>query len=148
MKFLSTSALLTVLLVAPAARAQVGGSSVYGQATAKGRAEQAERSRRTLAKDDHPASATSTFVEASVLLNQKADAHVAVFAVSQEAPTPEECATKMDATVAALTEGLIKGGGTEVTSDFVSQHKIYGYQVEGNTAVEKIVGYELRKNVS
>src|SRR4051794_18406266 len=82
--------------------AQVGGNSVYGQATAKARAEQVERANRTLARDDHPPSPTSTFVEADVLLNQKADAFVAVFGVSHEAETLAESGRKMDATLKSL----------------------------------------------
>jgi uncharacterized protein YggE len=32
--------------------------------------------------------------------------------------------------------------------DFVAQNKVYGFQVQGDSAQEKLVGFELKKNIS
>ena len=52
---------------------QVGGNAGFGQNGGRAKAEQSEHSLRVLAKDDQPPSPTSTFLEASVLMNVKAD---------------------------------------------------------------------------
>ena len=71
------------------------------------------------------------FVEASVLMNVKADDHVAVFAVAREGETVEECGKKMDATVKAFSDALKPLGvaGEDLYVDFVAQNKIYGFEV-------------------
>src|SRR6476619_7226339 len=84
-------------------RGQFGGNAAYGRNSdgegGRARAEQREVSMRSIAPYDLPPTATSTFVDASVLLNVKADEYVAVFSVAAEGDTPAECNTKMDATI-------------------------------------------------
>jgi uncharacterized protein YggE len=83
-------------------------------------------------------------------MNVKADEHVAVFAVSQEGETVAECNKKMDATLKDLTAVLKPLGlaGDDLFADFAAQNKIYGFEVTGDIAREKLVGFELKKNVS
>src|SRR6476469_2489688 len=54
------------------------------------------------AKDD----GSSTFIDASLLMNVKADEYVAVFGAMAEGKTPEEAATKLDATLASFKTSL------------------------------------------
>ncbi|HEX5706508.1 MAG TPA: SIMPL domain-containing protein [Pyrinomonadaceae bacterium] len=148
-----TRAFLLLLLLTAAtatARAQASGGVAYAQAGGQGRAEAAERSKRALAQVELPPSPTSMFVEASVLMNVRADEHVAVFGVAQECVTVEECQRKMDTTVAEFVAAL-KGlgvGANDTFVDYVAQNKIYGFELAGNVAKEKLVGFELKKNVS
>lgn len=130
--------------------AQASGNIGYSQAGGHARAEQNERNKRVLAKEDAPPSATSMFVEASVLLNVKADEHVAVFGLAQECVTVAECNQKMDATVSGFSADLQRLGIARdaLFVDFAAQNKIYGFQLEGNLAKEKLVGFELKKNVA
>jgi len=141
---------LVLFAVNDSSYSQVGGNSTYAQAGSKARAEQTERAKHVLAKDDHPPSSTATFVEANVLMNVKADNHVAVFGISQEGETLADCSQKMEATIKTLTDEMKAVGitGDDLSVDFVNQHKIYGYQVKGDIAQEKLVGFELKKNVS
>lgn len=90
------------------------------------------------------------FLEANVLMNVKADEYVVVFGIARDGATAEESATKMDATIAAFSEGLraLKVAESEVFVDFVAQDKIYGFDIVGDVATEKFVGLELKKNVS
>jgi uncharacterized protein YggE len=131
--------------------AQASGNIGYSQGgSGRARADANERNKRSVAKDDQPPNATSMFVDASVLMNVKADQFVAVFGLLQECVTVAECNQKMDATVAGFKSGL-KGlgiGDADVYVDFASQNKIYGYELAGNRAIEKLVGFELKKNVA
>jgi uncharacterized protein YggE len=131
--------------------AQASGNIGYSQGgSGRSRADSNERNKRSVAKDDHPPTGTAMFVDASVLMNVKADQFVAVFGLLQECATVAECNQKMDATVAGFRAGL-KGLGitdADIYVDFASQNKIYGYELAANRATEKLVGFELKKNVA
>lgn len=133
-----------------AARAQASGNVGYAQGGGSGRAEQQERGKRVLGERDVPPTQTSMFVEASVLMNVLADEHVAVFAVAQECAAAAECNQKMDAVTGQFAGELKQLGvrAEDVFVDFAAQNKIYGFAVEGAVARERLVGFELKKNVS
>jgi uncharacterized protein YggE len=141
---------LTAMALHGIAFAQASGNAAYSQSGGNSRARLNERSKRVLQQSELPPSATSMFVEANVLMNVKADEYVAVFGVLQEGATVEECNQKMDATVSEFA-GQLKQlgiGGDDTFVDFAAQNKIYGFQVTGAIAREKLVGFELKKNVS
>jgi uncharacterized protein YggE len=145
------TATLTGFLVFPSlCFAQVSGNVAYSQNGGKGRAVQNERTKRVLTKEDMPPSSTSTFVEANVLMNVRADQFVAVFGISQEGETVADCNRKMDETIKQFSEELKTLGVDDDARfvDFIAQNKIYGYEVTGEIAREKLVGFELKKNVS
>lgn len=128
-----------------------GGSAGYGRrASGREQAEANEQAKRVLAATDLPSSATSMFLDASVLMNVKADEMVAVFAIAEEAPTVAECGLKVEARVAKVKEAFARLGVPEkdVYVDFIVQNRIYGFEVTGDLAREKLTGYELKKNVS
>ncbi len=139
------------LLAFPAfCSAQVGGNIGFAQNSGKARAEQNERTKRNFTKEELPPTATSTYVEASVLMNVIADEYVAVFGVAQEAESVAECNRKMDTAVKQFTDELKTIGIADNARfvDFIAQNKIYGFEVTGAIAREKLVGFELKKNVS
>ncbi|MCH8275863.1 MAG: SIMPL domain-containing protein [Armatimonadetes bacterium] len=129
---------------------QVGGNIGYSAVVAKAKAEQRERAKRVLTQEELPPTGTSTFVEANVLMNVKADEWVAVFGITQEGETLAECGEKMDATVKTFSAELKKLGigDGQLFLDFVSQTKIYGFEQQDNTLQEKLVGFVLNKNLS
>ena len=131
-------------------RAQASGNVGYSQSGGSSRATQNEHIKRIPVQGEAPPTATAMFIEASVLMNVKADEHVAVFGVAQECATVPECHQKMDATVNAFTGELkrLGIGDADVFVDFAAQNKIYGFQLTGNVAKEKLVGFELKKNVA
>jgi uncharacterized protein YggE len=144
-------AVLTGLLSFPSlCLAQASGNVGYSQNGGKGRAVQHERSKRTLTKEEMPPSATSTFVEANVLMNVRADEYVVVFSILQGGETVAQCGQKMDATVKQFSDELKTLGIAEDARfvDFIAQNKIYGFEVTGEIAREKLVGFELKKNIS
>ena len=147
---IATTTLLLLTLAARPGIAQTGGNVGYGQAGGRARADQGERAKRVVARDEMPPSDTSMFLDASVLMNVKADEFVATFGVAEEAETIEGCQAKMDATIAAFTEAL-KPLGVDADAlfvDFAAQTKVYSYKVEGNLAREQLAGFELRKTVA
>lgn len=143
-------ALLVAMAVPGLCWGQVSGNANYGQNGGKARAEQNERSKRTLSEQELPPTATGTFVEANVMINVKADEYVAMFALAAEAPTVEECGKKMDATVKAFTDRVKALGVTagDLYVDFVAQTKTYDFAVIDDIASEKLTGFELKKNIS
>jgi uncharacterized protein YggE len=130
-------------------RAQVGGNAGFAQAGGKAKAEQDERNKRVLSAHEVPPTGTSMFVEANVLMNVKPDEYVAVFGVARDDETVAGCGRKMEATLKEFTDDLKTLGvaGDDIFVDFVTQNKVYGYEITGNIAREKLVGFELKKNV-
>jgi uncharacterized protein YggE len=137
---------VTLTIAVASSLAQVGGGQVYGQANGKAAAETAERNRRS---EDAPA-ANSMFVDAAVLINVKADEFVAVFGFSQEGATLEESNQKAQQALTQFTGDLKALGITskDMFIDFVAQNRIYGYEVVGDVAKEKVVGFEVKKNIA
>jgi uncharacterized protein YggE len=141
--------------------AQNSGNSAYSQSGGKARARQNELNKRTQSREEasqtvvltaaeaRQASA-SAFIEASVLMNLKADEYVAVFGAMQECAAVPECNQKMDAAINQFAGELKQLGisSEDFYVDFTVQNKIYGYRVLENIAREKLVGFELKKNIS
>jgi len=130
--------------------AQASGNAAYSQSGGNTRAKQNERSKHVLQQGEIPPSATSMFLEANVLMNVKADEYVAIFGVLEEGATVAECNQQMDAIVSEFSGELKQLGITsdDVFVDFAAQNKIYGFQVTGTIAKERLVGFELKKNVA
>jgi uncharacterized protein YggE len=145
------SMLACALLTADYGRAQTSGNIAYGQGgNAKARAEQSERNDRVVTLQDQPPTETSMFIDASVLMNVKADEYVAVFGLSREGETVEEANEKTAATVKEFTDGLkaLRVRDSDIFVDFITQPKVYGYELGDNVAREKLVGFEVKKNIS
>ncbi len=142
--------LISLILAPSLCFGQAGGNIGYSQTGSSNRAEQQERAKRNLSRDAVPPTGTSMFLEANVLINVKADEYVAVFAVSQEGTTVTICGQKMEAALQTFSEALKALGvkPNDVFVDFAAQNKIYGYEVTNEVAKEKLVGFELKKNVS
>lgn len=142
--------LLIIISCAATGLAQASGNVGYAQNGGSSRAEQNERSKRVQSKEEMPPDASSFFIEASVLMNVKADEHVAVFGLAQECVTVPECHQKMDATIEAFSAELKKLGisTNDFFVDFAAQNKIYGYRLNGTVAKENLVGFELKKNIA
>jgi hypothetical protein len=147
---LATMILLILTLAARAGVAQVGGNVGYGQAGGRARAEQNERAKRQLTREGMPPTDIAMFIDASVLMNVKADEFVATFGFAVEAETVDACQEKMNATITAFTEALTPLGiGPEALFvDFTVQTKVYDYKVEGSLAREHLAGFELKKTVA
>jgi len=132
--------------------AQVGGGSVYASGRGRGRAS-AEAEIRAFR--DAPAAlglgtTNADFIDATVLLNVKADAYVAVFALSGAGKTVEECRRQIAVNLANLRQALRKLGvpDKDIAEDYVTQNRTYGYEVVGNVARQILTGFEVKRNVA
>ncbi len=145
-----SAVLLGLFACTSVSHAQVSGNIGYSQNGGKNRAVQNERNKRVMTKEDIPPTGTSTFVEANVLMNVRADEYVASFGLSQEGETIADCSQKMDTTIKIFSNELKTLGLGEETRfvDLIAQNKIYGFEVAGAIAREKLVGFELKKNIS
>ncbi len=140
--------LLLILICACefAARAQESGNSVYGTAKRK----TSGVALGNLYSVDQKDSVQSSFIEANVLMNVKADEYLAVFGVAQEGVTLLEGNKKIDAQVNDFLNAL-KGLGinsNDIFIDFITQNRVYDFGIAGNTAREKLSGFEVKKNIA
>jgi uncharacterized protein YggE len=142
--------LLSFSIAAQTTQAQIGGNAGYAQGGGRTRAEQNERAKRQLTREELPPAEGSMFLDASILMNVKADKFVATFGVAEEGQTVEACQAKMNATIAAFTESLKPLGidPQAVYVDFTVQTKIYDYKLEPGIAREQLTGFDLKKTVS
>jgi uncharacterized protein YggE len=144
MKLALTS--LFVCAVAASALAQEAGNASYGSA----RRRTSGVTLGNLSATDPKDSVQSTFVEANVLLNVKADEYLAVFALAQEGATIVEGNRKLDAQIQEFRVALKALGieDADVFVDFVAQNRVYDFAVAGNTARERLSGFQVKKNVA
>jgi len=143
--------LVTIFLVGTSlCRGQVSGNVNYTQPGGRARGEQVERNKRVLTKDELPPTGTSMFIEANVMMNVKADEYVAIFSITREGETVDDCNRRMEATIKAFSDELKMIGvkPEDLFVDLVVQNRVYGFEVTGNLAREKLTGFELKKNVS
>lgn len=147
----STTFIAVLLAGLQVAAAQMGGgSAAFGQQTSGGQEALArERAKRSLSANDVPPAGTM-FVDASVLMNVLATEFVAVFSVSNEGTTLADARLKSEQGIQAFQRSL-EGLGVKPADmfvDFVAQNRIFGYDIEGEVAKERVVGFEVKKNVS
>ena len=139
--------ILFVLICAGNSLAQESGNAAYGNTRRKNTGISMGNLYGIEPKD----SVTSTFLEANVLMNVKADEYLAVFGVAQEGPTLLDCNKKIDLQIAEFTKSLQELGvtGKDVFVDFVTQNRIYDFAVAAgsSTAREKATGFEIKKNI-
>ena len=111
---------------------------------------ESERNKRVLSKDELPPTGSSMFVEANVLMNVRADQFVAVFGIAHEGETLAECSRKMDGTIKQFTDELkpLAIGADDLFIDFIAQEPDIRIRSGREGAREKLVGFELKKNVS
>lgn len=150
MKRTAIAAVVGIVIGQGIFKGRAGGNVGFSQTGGRGAAQQSERAKRVLTAQVLRASGKRMFVEANVLMNVKADEYVAVFGISEEGDTVTESGRKMAATVKGFSDELKKLGlGVEgIFVDFVAQNKIYRFEVAGDVARERLVGFELKKNVS
>lgn len=89
-------------------------------------------------------------IEVSVLLNMKPDSFVAVFGVAQEAKNADESNTKVNSQIEDFLKSLNGLGITknDIYVDFITQNKVYDFEVAGDTATQFLVGFETKKTVA
>ncbi len=87
------------------------------------------------------------FLEATVLMNIKADEYVASFGVQGDGQTSVLSEQMVDSKIDGLKSKLSTIGLNETFTDFINQVPYYEYDASGKTATEKLKGYKTAKNI-
>ncbi len=133
--------------------AQGGGGVLYSM----GNGGYAAPTRRTagvamgnLSNPDPKDSTPAAYIEASVLMNVRANEYLAVFGVVQEGATLPEGRQKLDAQLKPFLTALAGLGvkTNDIFVDFIAQNRVYDFVVSGQDANEKLTGFEVKKNVA
>jgi len=136
--------LVCLLAMAADVYAQSSGNIVYSEASRKNT--KVPYSLGAIPLPDN----SGMLIPAHVRINVKADEHVAVFGLSQEGSTIQDCIRKLsprlDSFIGELNNIGIKA--EDVMIDHTTQNRTYDYQISGNVANEKATGYVVKKTVS
>lgn len=124
--------------------AQMSGNRIYGNQG------YAQNKRKPQANTGTVRSGSQLLIEANVLLNLKPDSYVAVFSVAQEAKTAEESNNKVNSQVEDFLKSLSGLGVTknDIYVDFITQNKVYDFEVAGTVAKQYLAGIETKKTVA
>jgi uncharacterized protein YggE len=137
---------LFLLLTALTVCGQESGNRIYGN---YGYYQQPKRQPQTNS-GALGSNSTGFAIEASVLTNLKPDAFVAVFGVNAEAPAAVDSNNKVNVKVGQLIQQLESLGinRSDVFVDFITQNRVYDYQVSSSKATENLTGFETKKTVA
>lgn len=88
-------------------------------------------------------------INASILLNSKADYFIITLGLNEEAKTVKEANTSINKRLAAFKKALAGIGISEddIYVDFITQTKIYDFKGTASEAVQFIKGFEIKKNI-
>lgn len=125
--------------------AQEAGNRIYGN---QGYSQQSKRS-PTFA-DGNLMSGDHFQIGASVLLNLKPDSFVAVFGIAQEAKDADESNNKVNARIDDFLKNLGSLGvaKNDTYIDFITQNKVYDFEIKGDVAEQFLAGFETKKTVA
>lgn len=89
-------------------------------------------------------------IEANVLLNLKPDSFVTVFGVAQEAKNAEESNNKVNLQIDGFLKNLSGLGisKNDIYIDFITQNRVYDFEVAGDIARQILAGFETKKTVA
>jgi uncharacterized protein YggE len=125
--------------------AQISGNQVYNNTHSSGHCN-TNLSGGGSIKSTHETLTITT----SVLLNEVADSYLLTVGLNQEAKTVKECNTSINERIENALAKLRKLGITKDDSyvDFITQTKVYEYEVSTNEAEQLQTGFEIKKNIN
>ena len=134
--------LLNVLSVS----AQISGNQVYGKNNYNG-----NNYNQELLPNNSKVSINDNVLSVSVkiLLNKKADGFVMTLGLNEEDETVAGCSKKITARITGFIERMKSLGVKKenVYIDFISQTKIYDFEVNGMNSEQIEKGFEIKKNI-
>jgi uncharacterized protein YggE len=88
-------------------------------------------------------------ISTSILLNAKPDVMLVTLGVNQEAKTVKDCNVSINSRIDGFKQRMktigVKGG--DIYIDFISQNRVYDYDVSNSNAVQVQAGFEIKKNL-
>ncbi|MEM9921708.1 MAG: SIMPL domain-containing protein [Bacteroidota bacterium] len=146
MKILNSLLVSSFFLLAVPIYGQVSGNQIYGNSRGSSGSYVQETG-------IHPRGITSTdstlIVSVDILLNKRADAYLVAVGLNQEELTVQACNQKINDRIEKLKKSLKELGISEKDCyvDFISQTKVYDYQVDDTKAKQFQRGFEIKKNI-
>lgn len=124
--------------------AQFSGNQIYGNNNRHNRNNTNYNKKRTVYSTD-----STLTITVNLLMNKIADHYLISIGVNEEAKTAMECNTKINKRINALIASLntLEIDKENVYVDFISQTKIYDYDVKEKEAQQFEKGFELKKNL-
>ncbi|MGQ2982336.1 SIMPL domain-containing protein [Flavobacterium sp.] len=137
--------LLLLTLISFSASAQISGNQVYGDNNDYYN----NRRGNTAPQTSISASGDQFTVSTRILMNVRPDVLIVTLGLSQESKTVKGCNEAIKKRIDGFTKDVRSLGVKEadVYTDFISQTKIYDYEVGETKAVQKETGFEIKKNV-
>jgi uncharacterized protein YggE len=88
------------------------------------------------------------YIDAKILTTVEAKEYLVVFGLAQEAATIPEANRKLEKQIGDFRRGLSALGvsAADTYVDFITQNRVYDYTVKGNTAREKVSGFQIKEN--
>jgi uncharacterized protein YggE len=89
-------------------------------------------------------------ISSAVLMNVKPDRYAVTLGAGQTAATPLQAGKLMGERIQKFREKITKLniGESDIYIDFISQNKVYDFDLAGNKAIEKETGFEIKKNIT
>lgn len=147
---------LLVSLCSLTALAQVSGNRIYenqgsqqgGQVTRRYPGYGGATTEQVVSEQENLLVTTYQFIEAKVLTSVETKEYVAVFGLAQEADSLQKASKKLQDQIADFRTGLAALGlrPEDTYLDFITQNRVYDYQVKGGTAREKVTGFQVKEN--
>ena len=136
--------LLFALLILFCAKgsAQIAGNQIYGN-------NGYHNSGRNQAFQSVISTDSTLVVSARILVNKQPDFYMVSLGISQEAETVKKSLQSINARIEQFSSGLNALGvdKEDYYVDFISQAKIYDYQVSDQQAQQYVSGFEVKKNI-
>lgn len=126
--------------------AQIGGNQVYGNHNNN----YVNSFNQSIQKTTITSTDSTLNLNARILLNKEADTYLLTVGVNQEAKTAIDCNKMINARIKSLKAALLPLGikKDDIYVDFISQTKIYDYEIGDKQAEQHAVGYEIKKNIN
>lgn len=141
-----TRLLLTCFLIGlcDQTSAQISGNQVYGNTNYNANYYNQFAQKSSVLMTD-----STLTVNVKLLLNKVADSYMITLGLSQDAATVVECNHAINERIEKLQVALSSFNvqSEDLYVDFISQTKIYDYEVIRNEAKQLEIGYEIKKNV-
>lgn len=138
--------ILLFIFLPIASFSQVSGNQVYGNNSGYNNyaAQSNNQNKRSVITTD-----STILLSINLLLNKKADCYMVTVGANQEASTVLDCNKKINARIVSFNDGLSVFGvkKEDIYIDFISQTKIYDYEVNSEQAQQIETGYEIKKNI-
>ena len=134
---------LTLLMLSSCLFAQVGGNQIFKNNNTTNQVEITSSGNQMVSTD------STLILNATVLLNQKADYYLISVGTNQEAATVAECNNRLTERINRLNAQLEKLGikKADVYVDFIAQNKMYDYEIEDKIITEVFKGFNIKKNI-